>query len=99
MDKGDGIAIMQTNLSKKVEKIFHRFDEVNSLAKAIIKYGSLAFLFIFTLGTALVVYNRVALNYDEYVEFIATSFIKSSFTILAESVIGGLLMDYFFNKN
>lgn len=90
---------MQTNLSKKVERIFNRFDQIGSLSKAIIKYGSLVFLLIFALGTVLVVFNREALNYNDYLEFIADSFIKSSFTIFAEAIIGGLLMDYFFRKN
>lgn len=90
---------MQTNLSKKIEKLFSRFSEMGTLSKAIIKYGSLAFLIIFAVGTMMVVFNRTVFNYNDYYEFIATSVIKSSFTILAEAIIGGLLIDYIFSKN
>lgn len=89
---------MQTNLVKKIEKIFLALKEVDKYPKMIIKYGAYAFLLLFAIGTALVVYNRTMLNYDPYYEFVAMSIVKVSFTILAEAVIGGLLIDYVFKK-
>jgi len=89
---------MQSNLAKSIERIFSAFSKLDKLPKAIIKYGAIAFLAIFGLGTLLVVLNHTGGKYDPHSEFIATSVVKSSFTILAEAVIGGLLMDYIFKK-
>jgi len=85
---------MQSNLAKKLEKIFEAFRKIGKLPRNIMKYGAHAFLALFILGTIMVVYNRTVLNYDLYLEFIATSIIKSSFTILAETIIGGLIVDF-----
>lgn len=91
--------VMQSNLTKHLQKIFSAFDKIDRLPKAIIKYGAHAFLVLFAIGTTLVVYNHTKLNYDPYYEFIAISVVKASFTILAEAVIGGLLIDFVFKKN
>lgn len=85
---------MQSNLAKKMEKIFEAFANIGKLPKKIIKYGAQAFLALFILGTIMVVYNRTVLNYEPYFEFVAISIIKSSFTILAEAIAGGLIIDY-----
>ena len=84
---------MYTDLTKR---IYSAIKNVDKLPRLIIKYGALFFLFLFALGTGMVIYNRIHLNYDPYFEFIATSVIKTSFTVLAEAVIGGLLIDYIF---
>lgn len=89
---------MQSNLVKKLEKIFEAFGKMGNLPKSIIRYGAHAFLALFIIGTVMVVYNHVT-NYDLYLEFIAKTIIKSSFTILAETVIGGLIIDFVFGKN
>ena len=89
---------MQFNLSKSIRKIYTAFINLGKLPKYIIKYGSLVFLILFAAGTFLFVYNRAVLNYEPYFEFIATSIIKTSFTILAEAVVGGLLIDYIIGK-
>lgn len=89
---------MQSNISKNIEKIYSEFSKLSKYPKALIKYGSQAFLALFALGTLLVVLNHTALNYDAYFEFIAESIIKSSFTILAEAYIGALIIDYVMRK-
>lgn len=89
---------MQPDLNKRIAKIFTEFNKIGKLSKAIIKYGTQFFLALFAVGTLLVIINHTRLNYDLYIEFIARSVIKSSFTIFAEAVIGGLLMDYIFRK-
>lgn len=90
---------MQSNKASTIEKIFTSFNKIDKLPKAIIKYGTQAFLLLFAVGTLLVVLNRTMFNFDYYREFIATSVVKASFTILAEAVIGGLIIDYVFKKN
>ncbi|MGI6778648.1 MAG: hypothetical protein ACOX7R_11775 [Acetivibrionales bacterium] len=89
---------MQTNLAKKIEKVFSALNNIDKFPRKIIKYGSHAFLMLFATGTAMVVYNRTVLGYDPYFEFVSMSLVKTSFTILAEAVIGGLLIDFIFNK-
>ncbi len=89
---------MHTNLSKNIEKIFSEFNKLGNYSKMILKYGIRVFLALFALGTLLVVINYAYFKFDLYIDLIATSVVKSSFAILAEAVIGGLLMDYFFNK-
>jgi hypothetical protein len=93
------LEVMQLNLTKKIRKILTAFSEINKIPKMIIKYGAIAFLLLFAFGTALVVYSHTKSSYDPYLEFIALSVVKSSFTVLAEAIIGGLLMDFVFKKN
>jgi hypothetical protein len=89
---------MQSNLSKKIEKIFTAFDKIEKFPRAIIKYGVIVFLVIFGLSTGLVVFNHTVNNLDPYIEFVALYLVKTSFIILAEAVIGGLIIDYVFKK-
>lgn len=85
-------------ISKNIKKIYSAFLKVDGIPKKIIKYGSWIFMAIFALGTLLMLYNRVVLRYDPYYEFISTEIITSSFMILAEFLIGGLLFDYISKK-
>lgn len=89
---------MQSNLSKNLNKIFSAFNNLSKLTKSIIKYGTQAFLLLFFLGTLFFVLNRTVLSYNAYNDLIAISVIKNSFTIFAEAVIGGLIIDYVINK-
>ncbi len=91
---------MQTNNSKKIsseriEKICEEFKNVNSFSKALIKYGSQAALFLLILGTILLVLNQTVLDFDSYTKFIGTLIVKNSIVLLAEFIIGGLIIDYF----
>lgn len=90
--------VMLFNLSKGFQRIFSEFSKLGSLPKGIIKYGTQAFLALFFIGTVLVVYNRMQVNFDAYFEFVATSLIKQSFTVLAEVIIGALVIDFIFKK-
>lgn len=91
---------MQTNNSKKInseriEKIFEEFKQVNSFSKSLIKYGSLAALVILSLGALVLILNQTVLDFDSYIKFIGTSIVKNSIIVLAEFIIGGLVIDYF----
>ena len=90
---------MQSYLVKSIQKIFSAFDKIDNIPKKLIKYGMFVFLAIFALGTLLVVVYHTSNNPNSYFEFLANSIVKSSFIILAEAVIGGLVMDFAFKKN
>jgi hypothetical protein len=89
---------MQINRENKLEKIFTALSKMDKYPKAVIKYGSQIFLFLFASGTFLMAYNLTMQKFDSYCEFVATSIVKTSFIILAEAVIGGLIIDYVFKK-
>lgn len=89
---------MQTNISKNIGKIFSEFEKLNSVSKLLIKYGTLACSLILTAGTLLSAYSHFVLSFDLYLEFVATNIIKTSFTLLAEVIIGALAIDYLSKK-
>lgn len=90
--------MMQSNLTKNIKKIKNALNKVKKLPKKIMKYGFIAFLVLFAIGAAMVILNRTRIDFDPYIEFSATTLIKNSFIILAESIIGGLLIDFIFKK-
>lgn len=85
-------------LNKNFKKIITELRKLNNRTKSAIKWGANIFLALFSLGTFIIFFNRVIYSFDSYVEFIAISIIKASFTILAEIIIGCLLVDYIFSK-
>ncbi|MCX7843077.1 MAG: hypothetical protein N2489_08390 [Clostridia bacterium] len=89
---------MQAKINKNLQKIFLEFDKIGKLPKMIIKYGSQLFLGLFALGTALIVFNRLYLGFNLGLQNAAISLVKNSFIILAEAIIGGLLIDYIFKR-
>jgi hypothetical protein len=94
---------MQTNNSKKVasdkiEKIFEEFKKVNNFSKSLIKYGAQAALVILSLGVLILILNQTVLDYDSYTKFVGTLIVKNSIVLLAEFIIGGLVIDYFIKK-
>lgn len=89
---------MQTKNSKKIEMIAKELDNVNSFSKTLIKRGTQVSLLLLVLGTLIILLNQTVLSYDDYVTFVGTSIIKNSFIILAEVIIGGLLIDYLTKK-
>ncbi|RCX13819.1 hypothetical protein DFR58_11653 [Anaerobacterium chartisolvens] len=89
---------MQTNKTKSIEKIFDELYKLSPLTKKVIKLGTHISLLLLVFGTLLILFNRSAFTYDAYFQLIAVSIIKSSLTILAEVIIGGLIIDYLFKK-
>jgi len=89
---------MQANLKQSIKKIVLELSKLGTLPKSIIKYGAWIFLGVFAFGTLLIVLNRTVYSYDLYYEFLAINIIKASFTLLAEAVIGGILIDFFMKK-
>jgi uncharacterized membrane protein len=89
---------MYSNISEKIKKIFMSFVKLNKITKNIIKYGTLISLALIVLGTILIYVNRSG-HFDVNLDFAATSLVKVSFTLMAEAIIGGILVDYISCKN
>ena len=89
---------MYTNISKKIEKIFSSFVKLNKITKLIIKYGTLISVALLIIGTFMILINRYGSTFDVNLDFAATSLVKASFTLMAEAIIGGILVDYIAGK-
>lgn len=87
---------MEPNNINKKTKIAAAFSSLDKYTKRALNIGIILFLALFALGTVLVALNHTG-DYSTYNEFIATSVIKTSFTVLAEIIIGVLLVDFVFN--
>lgn len=71
---------------------------MGKLPKALIKYGCYVFYGIFIIGTILVLLNNTLLPYNSYFDMVSKAIVITSFTLIAEVVIGGLIMDFVLNK-
>ncbi|MDP4094633.1 MAG: hypothetical protein Q8920_14910 [Bacillota bacterium] len=89
---------MEHNLSKHLRKIYDTFSKLNRYTKKSIQIGMIIFLALFAIGTALVAVNHYVYHLNSYFGFVANSVVKSSFTVLAEIIIGCLLVDYVFGS-
>jgi hypothetical protein len=85
---------MQQNIKSKWDKIASELGGVCPASKNIMKYGAAAFLMLFAVGTALVAVNHTLQNFDPVFEDNAIYLVRQSFVILAEFIIGGLVIDY-----
>lgn len=89
---------MQTNLIKNIEKILTAFSGMGKMPKALIKYGCYVFFGFFTIGTVLVLLNNTLLPYNSYFDMVSKAIVLTSFTLAAEAIIGGLVMDFVLKK-
>lgn len=89
---------MNNTNNKNIEKIVQEFGKIGEVPKNILKYGMLFFLILLASATILAVLNVHLFNFDPYIHFIALSIVKTSFTVLAEIIIGSLVIDYLSQK-
>lgn len=89
---------MQSNLLKQIEKILTAFGNMGRLPKALIRYGSYVFFGLLTVGTLLVLVNNTLLPYNSYFDMVSKAIVITSFTLAAEAIIGGLVMDFVLKK-
>jgi hypothetical protein len=89
---------VQSNLIKNIEKILTAFGNMGKLPKALIKYGCYVFFGLLTIGTILVLLNHTLLPYNSHFDMVSKAIVLTSFTLVAEAIIGGLVMDFVFNK-
>jgi hypothetical protein len=87
---------VQTDKTKNLEKIQSAFSKLDKNTKRVLKAGTILALVVLAAGTLLLLLNHTAFNYDPYIEYVSNSVIKASFTILAEVIIGSLLLDFVF---
>jgi hypothetical protein len=90
---------MYFNLTKNIEKIICEFNNLGKYTKTILKAGSIVSFILLILGALLVILNHFFLNKDLFFELVARTLVKNSFTILAEAIIGSLVLDYLFKKS
>ena len=81
---------MQSNNSKNVGKVTERLNKMNLLSKLAIKHGIQLFTLMLLLGVATVFLYHYVTGYD-YTFFLGTQIIKTSFFVLAETIIAALL--------
>ncbi|NLP14319.1 MAG: hypothetical protein GX383_07620 [Clostridium sp.] len=86
---------MQSNNFKKIEKITEKFNKMNRLSRLIIKYGTQAFMLMFFLGILTILLYKTIPGFNDYTFYLGTQIIKISFSVFAQAVIGGLLIDFF----
>lgn len=89
---------MQLNNMKKIEKIAKEFNKINHLSKLIIKYGIGAFIALFLVGALIILLYQTIFYSNDYTYYLGTLIVKTSFTILAEAIIGGLIIDFVASK-
>jgi hypothetical protein len=89
---------LQQNPIKSLEKVMNAFSKMEKLPKAMIKYGCIIFLGLLFAGTVMVLMNYTVLTYNSYLDIVSKSIVKTSFTIGAEAIIGGLVLDFIFKR-
>ncbi len=90
---------MYLNMPKNIQKIVTELKDLNNFAKNILIIGSRIALGMFLIGAFLITINHFLLNDSILVGITSRTIVKDSFTILAEVVIGGILLDFLSKKN
>ncbi len=85
---------MLINLSKNIKKLFEAFEKIDKFPRLLICYGFKFILLILIIGAFSFLINQNSISPDLSLYIFSTSLIKSSYTILAEIVIGSLVIDY-----
>lgn len=89
---------MSSNVNKKLKTVSQKFDSINSFSKSIIKYGTKISFLILIIGTVLFVINQTSNSFDPYTNIISVTLITSGISILAQIIIGALVIDFIFKK-
>lgn len=85
---------MYSSTNKKSQKLFTVFNELNSISKAIIIYGSRISLTLLVVTSVIFFVNYFSISPNLNIFNTTTDIIKMSYTLLAISIIGGLTVDY-----
>lgn len=89
---------MQKNIQKTVGKIIKELSGLNNITKKMIMLGLYLSLLILAAGTILMLINRTLIGYNPYYDYISRLLAEKSFAVLAEVIIGCLLVDFIFNR-
>jgi len=90
---------MFVGIKCSLERIVEKFAHLSSVPRKLVKIGFYLFLLIFAAGTLVVLGNRYFFPYNPYYDFISIQLVKNSFTVLAEFIVGAIVMDFVFSKN
>jgi hypothetical protein len=86
------------NKQRKIEVMVKSFNNLSKLPKALIKYGLYIFLTIFIIGSVMILLNNTVFPYSHYMDLVSKAIFTTSFSLAAEAVIGGLIMDIVFRR-
>lgn len=88
----------QPGRTNGTEKILQAFSKMQKIPKTLIRYGMYISTGILVTGMILVILSNTVLEFDPYMDMVSKEIVKTSFVIAAETIIGGLIMDYVFRK-
>ncbi len=83
----------------KLAKIVDAFTSLHSLTKKFITHGTRMSLLIFAAGVVLIISNGTLFEYSIHYYKTAILLMKNSFSVLAGTIIGCLLVDHLFQKS
>jgi len=85
-------------MAEQLKKVKSAFSELDKLPKALIKYGCYISLAVLTIGCILVLLNYTILPYDSDFDMVSKKLVTTSFSLAAEAIIGGIIMDIVFRR-
>lgn len=77
-----------------IKKITGQIESMNNISKKVIKYGVRVFIILIFVSLVMLIVNKYFFGEIYEVTANAMDLLKSSFSVLTITVIGGLLMDY-----
>ena len=81
-------------MDKVVEKVVKQIQSINNISRKVIKYGFIMFLICLFVSLVLAIVNKQYLGNIYQVNMNSIDIFKASFSVLAITTIGGLVMDY-----
>lgn len=84
--------------TKKFKELLCRLNGMNKHARFIIRFGAHFSIALLAVGAVTFVYNRTAIHDNSLLELISTNLIIYSFSVLAEFIIAGVILDYLTKK-
>ena len=81
-------------MNKKLVYIMDKLNNINKNSKKIIKIGFIVFIALLISGLIAMCVDFLTIGYNPLCEQIYKGLIGNSFVLLAEFIIGGLVIDY-----
>ena len=81
-------------MNKVLEKVINQIQSINNISSKVIKYGFIVFLTCLFVSLMLLIINKQYLGDIYQINVNSIDIFKASFSVLAITTIGGLVMDY-----
>ena len=81
-------------MEEMFDKIVQQINSMNGLAKKLIKYGFVSFVLLMISCLSFSILNRYSWGNNYQISKNTIDLFKASFSVLAITVIGGLITDY-----